>query len=535
MGIPAYYKKLVDTVNGLVLQRHPDENVDWLFMDFNCLIYHCLHQKDIPVYSNDMGAYDKELWEAEFMEHIVRYTLRVIHDVNPSEGVYLAIDGVVPMAKMRQQRLRRFKSAWMRQHQSWLETSESVNAWDTNAITPGTEFMKKLRIRLEKMIKERGRGTWKFSSSDEPGEGEHKIMAQWRTGAYPGNVAVYGLDADLVVLSLLNTITCPQIEKIWLFREEMQAGAMVLDEAGLPAFEWFSIHALSQWLSTPIGNIDKKKQFILEYCFAMSVLGNDFLPSSLGLKMRDDGHSELLTILYQYVSQDISLISSTDHSINHDGLRALFSELSGTEAIRIQKYVQKKMRYAQHTSDLLLMGQNNWPLAHVEETQLMQGMQLSPRWQMTYMTQFLKGLYKKEIIDTISKEYLYGIQWIWSYYLGKYDDVCFDWFYPYMLPPLWNWMSDMMHTESLPRFPNRVYVSAKDIRPVEQLALVLPLSSWHLIPPCKEKQLPLIAPHLFPTTFTFESVGKRYFWECEACIPIPTIRDIKQLIQKLKH
>jgi 5'-3' exonuclease len=528
MGIPAYYKKLVDTVHGLVLQRHPDENVDWLFMDFNCLIYHCLHQKDMPVYSEDMGAYDKEIWELNFMDRIVHYALRVIHDVNPSEGVYLAIDGVVPMAKMRQQRLRRFKSAWARQQ------SLESNAWDTNAITPGTEFMKKLRGRLEKMMKEKGRGTWKFSSSDEPGEGEHKIMAQWRTGAYHGNVAVYGLDADLVVLSLLGSSTCPHIEKIWLFREEMQAGSMVLDEAGLPTFEWFSIHALSQWLSGPIDNKEKKKQFILQYCFTMSILGNDFLPSSLGLKMRDDGHAELLAILYNYAKEGIELIS-TDYSIHSKGLRTLFAELAGTEAIRIQKYVQKKMRNAHHTNDLLLMGQNNWPLAHVEEAQFMQGNQLTPRWQMIYMTQFLKGLYKKEAMDLISKEYLYGIQWIWAYYLGKYDDVCFDWCYPYSLPPLWSWVRDVLDAESLPSFPNKVYVTAKDIRPVEQLALVLPLSSWHLIPSCKEKQLPLIAPHLFPTTFTFESVGKRYFWECEACIPIPTVCDIKQLIQKWKH
>jgi 5'-3' exonuclease len=181
------------------------------------------------------------------------------------------------------------------------------------------------------------------------------------------------------------------------------------------------------------------------------------------------------------------------------------------------------------------MGQNNWPFAHVEEAQLMQGNQLAPRWQMTYMTQFLKGLYKKENMDLLSKEYLYGIQWIWSYYLGKKNNVCFDWFYPHSLPPLWSWIRDVLDTESLSSFPNKVYVTATDICPAEQLALVLPLSSWHLIPNSKEKQLPLIAPYLFPSTFTFESVGKRYFWECEACIPIPTICDIKQLIRKWKH
>ena len=533
MGIPAYYKKLVDTVNGLVLHRHPDETVDWLFMDFNCLIYHCLHH--MSPYSESMSAYDKECWETEFMEQIVHYTLRVIHDVQPATGVYIAIDGVVPMAKMRQQRLRRFKSSWIRQNKSWLETTEQSSGWDTNAITPGTEFMKNLRLHLEKMMKEKGRGTWKFSSSDEPGEGEHKIMAEWRSGAYAGNMAVYGLDADLVVLSLLGATTCLKIDKVWLFREEMQAGVMVMNELGFPTFEWFSIHALSQWLSAPIINQEKKKQFILEYCFAMSILGNDFLPSSLGLKMRDDGHMELLTMLYNYAKQDIQLISSTDYTIHHEGLRILFEELASTEAIRIQKYVQKKMRNAQHINDLLLIGQNNWPLAHVEEAQLMHGNQLAPKWQMTYITKFLKGSYKKADMDGISKEYLYGIQWIWSYYLGKYENVCFDWFYPYSLPPLWNWISDVLKAESMPPFPKKVYVSAKDIRPVEQLALVLPLSSWHLIPHSKEKQLPLIAPYLFPHTFTFESIGKRYFWECEASIPIPTILDVKRLIHKLKH
>ena len=533
MGIPSYYKKLIDTVQGLVLHRHPDETVDWLFMDFNCLIYHCLHH--MPTYSDDMGEYDKEMWEAEFMEQIVSYALRVIHEVNPSMGVYLAIDGVVPMAKMRQQRLRRFKSSWIRQNKSWLETTEKTSSWDTNAITPGTEFMKKLRVRLERMMKEKGRGTWKFSSSDEPGEGEHKIMEQWRTGAYTGNMAVYGLDADLVVLSLLSKTTCSQIDKVWLFREEMQAGSMVLDDDGLPTFEWFSIHSLSEWLSGPILNPNKKKQFILEYCFAMSILGNDFLPSSLGLKMREDGHMELLTMLYNYAKDNVTLISSDTYTIHHDGLRVLFTELTSTEAIRIQKYVQKKMRNAQHTNDLLLIGQNNWPLAHIEEAALMQGTQLSLRWQMIYMTQFLKAPYKKAEMDIITKEYLYGIQWIWSYYLGKYEDVCFDWYYPYSLPPLWSWIHDVVKAESLPPFPKQVYITSKDICPIEQLALVLPLSSWNLIPSCKEKQLPLIAPYLFPTNFTFESVGKRFFWECEPCIPIPTIRHVKQLIQKLKH
>jgi len=60
--------------------------------------------------------------------------------------------------------------------------------------------------------------------------------------------------------------------------------------------------------------------------------------------------------------------------------------------------------------------------------------------------------------------------------------------------------------------------------------LVLPLESWSLIPPCKERQLPLIAPHFFPSTFSFDPVGKRFFWECESLIPLISIKELKAIM-----
>jgi hypothetical protein len=38
-------------------------------------------------------------------------------------------------------------------------------------------------------------------------------------------------------------------------------------------------------------------------------------------------------------------------------------------------------------------------------------------------------------VEDACQEYLTGIRWIWAYYTGK--PVCFNWFYPYSLPPLW--------------------------------------------------------------------------------------------------
>jgi 5'-3' exonuclease len=99
------------------------------------------------------------------------------------------------------------------------------------------------------------------------------------------------------------------------------------------------------------------------------------------------------------------------------------------------------------------------------------------------------------------------------------------------VPPLWQWLRDYLVAHSLPQFPNEIKVRGADILPVEQLSLVLPLESWSLIPPCPQKQLPKYAPYLFPTSFSFESVGKRFFWECESMIPLPSIFEVKQIIK----
>jgi 5'-3' exonuclease len=518
MGIPSYYKKLIDTVPGLLSKGHPSGVVEWLFMDFNCLIYHCLHRGDTPSYP---GPDSQEEWEAEFLECIVRYCLKVIKEVAPQKGVYIAIDGVVPMAKMRQQRLRRFKSIWLFGHEGGGATS-----WDRNAITPGTLFMKKLRTRLETMISKHGKKSWLLSSSDEPGEGEHKIIGEWRKGSYGGNFAVYGLDADLIVLTMLARECGELNNNVWLFREEINAGKISYDETGEEVFEWFSINALRKWLCGGMGGTEKA--FILNYCFAMSVLGNDFLPNSLSLKIRDDGHSELLEIIRGLTQKEIHLIHPETLEISFTGLKELFRLLAEHEEDRLLKYVLKKQMMGRNIEQEKEVGENNWPLAHIEESVLLKGKHLASSWKEIYIRNFFNGLnLNKKDIRTICKQYLYGMQWIWAYYTGRSAEVCFNWFYPFSLPPLWIWLKDF---DQLPDFPHQVLVRASDIRPTEQLALVLPLESWHLIPAGPERRFAQLAPQFFPSSFTFESVGKRYFWECESMIPLPSILEVKELI-----
>jgi len=479
-----------------------DKEVDWLWMDFNCLIYHCLRRPDLRPYP---GLEGKEEWENDFLKTIVTYTQKVVGEVKPTKGVYIGIDGVVPMAKMKQQRMRRFKSSWLvEKGLAEGQVEGQKERWDTNAITPGTVFMGKLKRTLEEVAR---RKKWILSSSDEPGEGEHKVMGQIRELTKSGSGTIYGLDADLIVLSLLTQDTMAKkgtTVDLWLFREQVEDGAIVRDSGGEEVFQLFSIGGLRDIL--------KERVSIRDYCFAMSFLGNDFLPASLGLKMREDGHDVLLDLL-----RGKRLLK--DDSIDMKGLELLLRALERDEEMRIGVFVSKKMEHGARFVGLEL-GDENWPMSEKEELCLMMGNRLRADWRSIYRKVFLQ---EADVADTV-RVYHEGLRWIWDYYRGK--EVCYNWYYPWSMPPLWTDIGKGLGAvESVP-----IVVRGVDIQPVEQLCLVLPPASWDLIPSAKHKGLITKAPYLYPKGFRFSSVGRRFFWECEAEIPIPSIREVKAIL-----
>lgn len=116
--------------------------------------------------------------------------------VRPQKVLYLAVDGVAPRAKMNQQRSRRFRSAKDAEvtaseilARSALKGNRELpsdilaSRFDSNCITPGTDFMLKLSLALQRWVefKMTSDPFWKDGASvivsgpDVPGEGEHKV------------------------------------------------------------------------------------------------------------------------------------------------------------------------------------------------------------------------------------------------------------------------------------------------------------------------------------------------------------------------
>jgi 5'-3' exoribonuclease 2 len=122
---------------------------DNLYIDMNGLIHPCSHPEDR----------DAPATEAEMYVNITKYIDRLFSAVRPRRLLFLAIDGVAPRAKMNQQRSRRFRAAQDAKErrmmlQEVMEEMKSLgmpppsekagHSWDSNVITPGTEFMHRL-------------------------------------------------------------------------------------------------------------------------------------------------------------------------------------------------------------------------------------------------------------------------------------------------------------------------------------------------------------------------------------------------------
>jgi len=259
----------------------------------------------------------------------------------------------------------------------------------------------------------------------------------------------------------------------------------------------------------------------------MSFLGNDFLPSSLGLKMRDDGHDVLMDLVAYLNSINTPLLDEKDQP-NLKGLEALFKSLAASEERRVLGFVQKKIRQGLAYKDAELpVGDPNWAMAQGEENCLLDGKD----WRSVYRDRLHR-------VDGV-RAYLTGLAWIWNYYRGV--PVCYNWYYPWNLPPLWIDLEQAV--QDSPGYVRAIAIAigANDILTAEQLCLVLPPASWDLIPTVaavatvatvaiQPRSLQTVAPYYFPSSFEFCSLGKRWFWECEPKIPIPSILEVKRLL-----
>lgn len=423
MGVPALfrwlqtkYPKIIEHViespnnendKDLLAPNPNGMEFDNLYLDMNGIIHPCCHPDDSPPPSG----------EEEMLQNIYDYIDHIFSLIRPRRLLFLAADGVAPRAKMNQQRSRRFRAAQemkmkklaeeerQREEDNENTTSPpSISSFDYNCITPGTPFMDLVMNGLKYYITDRisTNAAWQhikviLSDSSVPGEGEHKIMDYIRKQRldpqHDPNIkhVIYGLDADLIMLSLATHEPHFKVLREDVFHEEKfkrkrgngrERGKEEENESttvtggnnggendkknkkrkdntnnhekkdsfSMKPFIFLNILTLRDYLSSELKIENSKRvksnleRAIDDWIFLCFFVGNDFLPHIPCLELRE-GAVDILIEIYKNNIDRMGGYICKDGKVNLRRAQIILDELGKIENIIFRKRREKEERF----------------------------------------------------------------------------------------------------------------------------------------------------------------------------------------------
>ncbi|KAF2455651.1 XRN 5'-3' exonuclease N-terminus-domain-containing protein [Lineolata rhizophorae] len=349
MGVPKFFRWMSErypTISQLIAENRIPE-FDCLYLDMNGIIHNCTH--------NDSDSPTHRMSEDKMFIAIFNYIEHLFGKIKPKQLFFMAIDGVAPRAKMNQQRARRFRTALdaeMAREKAIREGIEmpKEDPFDSNCITPGTEFMAKLTVQLKYFVNKKVSEDkdWQgvevvLSGHEVPGEGEHKIMEYIRQTKsqpnYDPNMrhCLYGLDADLIMLGLLS-----HDPHFCLLREEVTFGRQSQKKSKeLEHQNFYLLHlcVVREYLELEFQELEAPdalsfpfdmERVIDDFILMAFFVGNDFLPNLPHLHI-NEGALALMFNVYKTVLPKAKGYLNEGGVINLERLALLLDELSHVE------------------------------------------------------------------------------------------------------------------------------------------------------------------------------------------------------------
>jgi 5'-3' exonuclease len=376
-----------------------------------------------------------------------------------------------------------------------------------------------------------------FSGSDQYGEGEHKIFKHIRENAVQHtnvNTVIYGLDADLIMLSINHL---PIASNIYLFRETPHFIQSIDSELEPNENYILDIPALAKAITLEMNNGDEltteqHKNRIYDYILICFFLGNDFMPHFPSINIRTGGVDKMIQA-YK------ATIGGTDNNLT-DGkkimwknVRKLVQFLANNEhdflkqehKIRDRK---EKTKLPDRTPEEKLNNFTNIPTFDRAVEKFINPYR--ENWQMRYYKTLFDVEIDEERRRQICVNYLEGLEWTMKYYTTDCPD--WRWRYKYNYPPLFK---DLIRF--IPVF-NTEFISEKVPNPVSemvQLCYVLPRTSLSLLPNKLYFELIRRYDHWYKGNCDFVWAYCRYFWESHVEMNEIDINELEQFIANNRH
>ena len=481
---------------------------DNLMIDMNGL-FHTSAQK-IYKYGNYKPPFNivmndnKDLQQQVFKD-VCKTIEHLVTIVNPNKRLILCVDGAAPVAKQIQQARRRYVSS--------LSRVEEDESFDSNNISPGTLFMHHLNQYIDFFIKLKitENPQWQkleiiFSNEKVPCEGEAKLMSYLRKyGKKNESFIFYGLDADLIMLSLIS-----HFPNIYILREDTyynkKNNFLLID---IPKIKPILLQMMKWEVKTLDNEYEPSLKFnpewaINDFVFLAFMVGNDFLHHIPTLEIIEGGINVIINS-YKDVASNYGHITRVDNGKSHfspKSLQKFLENISSYESILLNKKFKNRNHYFpdQTLIDSSLVDSNGIYTIDVDK----------------YHSIYCDNHFNDATLENICHEYIDGLQWVLQYYSQEVPD--WNWFYPYHYTPPAKFIAKYLDS-----YNKKIFKKNKPMLPLQQLISIIPHKSSSLLPKPFDS---LIEKH---ENIDIDLSGKKY--EYQGIVLLPFI-DIKKINKK---
>jgi len=530
MGVPGFFKWLLDNKKKLksknLIRDNINKKVKYLMLDTNCLLHPCV--KSITDNLKKDNKESREQIEDNIFLLIETRIIDMIDKVNP-ECIYIAIDGVAPIAKILQQRQRRHRYLYDTKIKlKYDNLNEELDKNETNEIvrddgiiesripissielTPGTEYMERINERMIDLVKKIGEEKkikYIYSSYHVEGEGEHKILQYIRKNIKSEEtIVIYGLDADLLFLALSLGIE----HDLYIMREKAIFQNKTLEIENEVSYNYVEINELHLM----INKLNIKTNDFIMLCY---LVGNDFIPGLLTTDIKRNGLDKIISSYEEsrkIINKDIIEQNKEGKLlINYDLVLEIFKKLEYTEwgiwkNINRDKHEKNDIQ-RQKDLDKFISGDNI-------NTECLEKIEFSGETEYyNYYLGINDSVIDKSIIKKMVKDYITGMEWCINYYLDECKS--WSWGYNFMIAPL---IKDIVKY-----FPKMIKLDndKRELCPVEQLLLAIPIDTYkyvisnELITKIrKNKEIG----YMFPEKYDIDINKESLLWKCQVKIPM---------------
>lgn len=515
MGVKHFYLWYRSRFQHCILQK-PNKTIDNFAIDMNGLFHLCAQK----VYR--YGNYKKRLLKeypkptmTQYCNEVCRKIEELRLQVDPRKRLVLCVDGIAGLAKMNQQRQRRFRAAQDMEANSPL--------FNSNSITPGTEFMDYLTRYIHRYIKLMMENSpeWQnleiiYSNEKVSGEGEHKIMNYIRRLNKPHETwCVYGLDADLIMLGMLLPI-----DHVFIFREMEYGGFHFMDihqfkKELLCLLKWNVPQDENRFSNEkPKMALFSAKTAINDFVLLCFIVGNDFLPTIPTMAILDGAIDLILEtyknngIQYGHLTKIHPKTKFVTFRIT--SLKNFFQTLSEHETSMMETKYNGPIDFF---PDPLVLDNLCEDIHHIKKLNF-------EKYRIDYYKKKF-SIDKEDDIKNLVHNYLRGMTWVINYYTNEIPDWL--WYYPKLYAPF---LTDVV--KYMDSFKLETFTKNAPVDPFLQLLMVLPPKSHDLLP--KEFHSLMLSPDSslkdnFPESFELDMAGKRKEWESIVVLPAVNVQD----------